>query len=180
MERQILVAYATKHGSTREVAEWVAEALRTHGLRVEIAAAADVKTLDPYDGVVLGGALYMGRLHADARSFLRRHRSDLARLSCAVFALGPGTNEEEDIARSRRQLDAALAKVGDVKPLSVAVFGGVVVPERLRFPFNRIPASDARDRSAVDAWAATVAAAYLYGKPASPAGNRPKELQSVP
>jgi menaquinone-dependent protoporphyrinogen oxidase len=179
MEPTILVAYATKHGSTREVAEWVAETLRAHGLRTETAAAADVNTLEPYDGVVLGGALYMGRLHADARSFLRRHRLDLGRLSCAIFALGPGTSDEADLARSRSQLHSALAKVPEVKPIALAVFGGVVVPERLHFPFNRMPASDARDRSAVEGWAATVAAAYLYGKPAPPAGDYRKAVQGA-
>jgi menaquinone-dependent protoporphyrinogen oxidase len=173
----ILVAYATKHGSTHEVAEWVAAALREHDLDTATAPAASVESLGRYDGVVLGGALYTGRLHADARAFLRRHRNELTRKPCAVFALGPKTLEPDDLGRSRRQLDAALARSPELEPLAVAVFGGVVRPEGLRFPFNRMEASDARDRQAVDAWATLVADRFRYGKPAAEAGDRRTEVQ---
>ncbi len=59
----ILVAYATKRGSTREVAESVAETLRERGFAVDLQPAATIDGLGPYDGVVLGTALYMGRPH---------------------------------------------------------------------------------------------------------------------
>jgi hypothetical protein len=44
-----------------------------------------------------------------------------------------------------------------VTPDAVAIFGGVVDPARFRFPLNRMPASDARDWSAIVAWAGEVA-----------------------
>jgi len=45
------------------------------------------------------------------------------------------------------------------EPVSVTIFGGVVDPEQLGFPFSRMPASDARDWGAIRAWADEVAAA---------------------
>ena len=54
-----------------------------------------------------------------------------------------------DVASSRSQLDRALAATPQVKPDPVAIFGGVVDPAKLRFPFNRLPASDARDWDAI-------------------------------
>jgi len=180
MERSILVAYATKHGSTREVADWVADALRAHGLEADVRPAAEVETLTPYDGVVLGGALYMGRLHGDARAFIRRLRDELMGVPFAAFALGPGTLEADDVARSRKQLDAALEKVPEIEPFAVAIFGGVVAPEKLRFPLNRMPASDRRDWSAIEAWATTVADGFRYGKPAVAGGDRRRALQQTP
>jgi menaquinone-dependent protoporphyrinogen oxidase len=84
-----LVAYATKRGSTREVAAEVARIIRQSGPEVEISPAREVKSLDRYGAVVLGGALYMGRWHKDARRLLKRYRSELASLPLAVFALGP-------------------------------------------------------------------------------------------
>jgi len=158
-EARVLVAYATKKGSTREVAEAIAARLREHGLKVETRPAAQVRDLETYDAVVIGGALYMGRWHPDARRFLRRYRKALARLPVAVFAMGPRTMEEHDVQESRQQLDRALAAVPEILPVSVAIFGGVVDPSRLRFPFSHMPASDARDWSAIRAWAAHLATA---------------------
>ena len=155
----VLVAYATKRGSTREVAEAVAETLREHGLSVELEPASAVTSLAPYEGVVLGGALYTGRWHHDARAFLAQHRHALAKRTVAVFGMGPRTLQEHDVAGSRAQLDKALAKVPEVTAASVAIFGGVVDPAALRFPFNRMPASDARDWDAIEAWSAEIAEA---------------------
>jgi menaquinone-dependent protoporphyrinogen oxidase len=163
---RVLVAYATKHGSTREVAEAVAETLRRHGLTVDVMPASDVGHLRRYEGIVLGGALYTGRLHKDARRFLKRHEDALAVRALAVFAMGPRTLEEADVASSRAQLDRALAQAPRATPISVAIFGGVVAPEALRFPFNRMPAVDARDWTAIEAWATDVAERFA-GTPAT-------------
>ncbi len=76
----------------------------------------------------------------------------------AVFAMGPQTLEESDVGRSREQLERALAAVPEVEPVSVAIFGGVVDPAKLRFPFSRMPATDARDWDAIRAWAEGLAA----------------------
>jgi menaquinone-dependent protoporphyrinogen oxidase len=149
----LLAAYASKHGSTREVAEAVAKKLAEAGREVEIRRAGDVENLTPYDGVVLGGSLYFGRWHEGAARFLAKHRRRLSELPLAVFALGPMTAEPNDLADSRGQLDQALQKVPEVEPRGVAVFGGVIDPTTLRFPLSRMPASDARDWEAIEAWA---------------------------
>ena len=154
----ILVAYATKRGSTREVAEAVAATLSRRGLEVEVVPASAVRDVVRYDAVVLGGALYTGRWHRDARSFLRRHADVLERVPVlAVFALGPKTLAPEEVASSRAQLDRALAAAPLLQPAAVAIFGGVLDPAKLRFPFSRMPASDARDPDAIEAWAGEVA-----------------------
>ncbi len=159
MNGSILVAYASAHGSTRQVAEAIGRRLVDRGLDVDLAPAGEVDDLGPYDGVVLGAALYAGRLHRDARRFLRRHHEELARRRFAVFAMGPATMSEHDVAGSWKQLDAGLAKARDVRSVTTAIFGGVVDPAQLRFPFNRMPASDARDWQAIERWADEVAAA---------------------
>src|SRR4051794_10837805 len=126
MSRHVLVAFATKHGSTQEVAEAVAETFRERGLEVDVRPAASVEALDAYDGVVLGGAIYTGRWHHDARRFLERHRKALAHRPLAVFGMGPRALEETDVESSREQLDRALRRVPEVEPVTEAVFGGVV------------------------------------------------------
>jgi menaquinone-dependent protoporphyrinogen oxidase len=127
-------------------------------VEAEVRPARDVETLDPYRGVVIGGALYMGRWHRDARHFLSNHRDELTGLPLAVFAMGPLTLEGKDVARSRKQLDHALAKEPGLEPLTVAIFGGVVDPGKEHFPFTHMDASDARDWQQIRAWADSVAA----------------------
>lgn len=165
----ILVAYASKHGSTREVADAVAGRLRDHGWTVDLREVAAVQDVNQYGGVVLGAALYMGRPHADARTFLRHHHAALATRPLAVFAMGPGKGEEEQIAGSRKQLDRALHRFDDIEPAVEAVFGGVVDPGSLHFPFNHMPASDARDWEAIQRFADEVheelASASMHGEP---------------
>jgi menaquinone-dependent protoporphyrinogen oxidase len=180
MTCSILIAYATKHGSTREVADSLGTALREHDLDVATLPAAQVDDLSPYDGVVVGGSLYTGRWHPDALDFLKRHRGALETLPVAVFAMGLRTMEPRDVAQSRAQLDHALAKVSGVDPFAVTIFGGVLDPRKLRFPFNRMPASDARDWDAVHAWAADVAQGLTYGKPAPKPRDLRSELQQTP
>jgi Flavodoxin domain len=72
MRPSILVAYASKRGSTAEVAASVGKRLRERGLAVDVRKATEVEDLASYDGVVVGGSLYFGRWHDDARAFLNR------------------------------------------------------------------------------------------------------------
>ncbi len=150
---KILVAYGTKKGSTGEVASKVAETLRKQGFETDLRPASEVKDLGSNAAVVLGGSIYMGRLHSDVQALLKRHRGELAKLPVAVFGMGPQTMEEKDVTSVRKQLDKNLGRVPEVEPMAVTIFGGVIDPAKLRFPFNRMPASDARDWEAITAWA---------------------------
>jgi len=170
MTSRVLVAYATKKGSTREVAETVAEVLRERGSDVDLVPADAVGELGSYDALVLGGAIYMGRWHGDALRLLERYRETLAAMPVFIFGMGPRTLDENEVAGSRSQLDSALAKVPEVEPVLVAIFGGVVDPTKLRFPFNRISASDARDWHAIRDWADAIGThcrSALVGAPAA-------------
>ena len=101
-----------------------------------------------------------------AARFLAEHGHELAKRPSAIFALGPKTADAEGLTESRAQLDKALAKVLGVEPRSVAVFGGVVDPAKLRFPLSRLPASDARDWDAIDEWADGLASSLIPREPA--------------
>ena len=158
MALNVLVAYASKHGTTREVAESIAQTLGERGLSVEIEEARGVGDITGYDAVVVGGGLYMGKWHADARRLLKRHRRELAGKRVALFGMGPDSLEESKVAESRKQLDRALAATPEVEPIAVTIFGGALEPESWRFPFNRLPAFDARNWDAIRGWAKDLAA----------------------
>jgi len=152
MDRVVLVAYASKHGSTRELAERVCETIQATGLRAHVRPAQGVEDLDAYSAVILGGALYMGRLHRHAHRFLRRYEAALAERPFAVFGSGPTDEEPAHWAQAREQLHAALARY-DLDPVAVEVFGGRLDPSELHFPLNRMPAGDVRDWPAIIVWA---------------------------
>jgi|1185.fasta_scaffold644063_2 menaquinone-dependent protoporphyrinogen oxidase len=156
-----LVTYATNYGTTEETASFIAAQLRDAGHEVELVPATRVTDLSSYDAVVLGGPLYMGRWHREARRFVRHHRSALHDVPFAVFALGPLSLDEEAMAGSRGQLDGALAHL-EITPDFVTVFGGVADPERLPFPFKRMTKKDARDWDAIHDWAEVVAHRLPY------------------
>ncbi len=150
---EVLIAYATKHGSTHEVAEFVAAHLADIGVEAHTLPAHRVRSLDEYRAVVLGAPLYMGRWHSDARAFLRRFRSELGTRPLAVFALGPVEDAPEQWEGAREQLYRSLTHVPGVEPVTVGLFGGAIVPETLHFPFSHMPAGDLRDWDAVRDWA---------------------------
>lgn len=142
---RVLVAYASKYGSVEEVARFVGGVLREQGADCDVVAAHDARRLEGYDLVVLGSGLYMSRLHRDARRFLRRHHEELAQVPFAVFAMGPLSSDAEEKEKVRPQLEHGLEKVPDVVPVAAEIFGGVIVPEKMSFPYNRMPAGDHRD-----------------------------------
>jgi menaquinone-dependent protoporphyrinogen oxidase len=154
----VLVAYATKYGSTREVAERIALRLQEAGLDADALPARQVRDLSGYSAVVLGTALYFFMWRGEAHRFLRRHRKALSGLSVALFGLGPIEDTPEQFAGAREHLDKGLAKHAWLAPRAIAVFGGKLDPTGLRFPDNNpamrgMGAVDLRDFGKVDEWA---------------------------
>jgi len=154
MSRRVLIAFGSKHGSTADTAERVGEMLRERGLEVEVVEAGRVTSVDEYDAFVVGGSIYAGRWNPDSKAFTQRFAAQLATGPVAYFALGPKTSDPEDLESARQQLARYR-----LEPLTV--FGGVIDPAKLHFPFSRMEPSDARDwetvRDFADAFAARVA-----------------------
>ena len=152
--RSILLAYASRYGSTQEVAETITAALRQTGLEVDIQPMQEVKRLDKYDAVVLGAAIYNAKLHPDAHHFLSQHQETLRQRPVAIFALGPLSTSDAAMLRSHHQLDKELEKYTWLKPVALEMFVGKLDPSKLGF-FERLvtSASDHRDWDAIRAWA---------------------------
>jgi len=163
MQPVILVTYATRSGSSEEVAQVVADVLRQNGLAIEVQPAKAVHSLELYSAVVLAAALYMGRLHKHARRFLTAHSVALSKLPVALFVLGPVQNVEKDWAGAQQQLDKELTRFPWLTPFAQHIVGGKFDPATMGFPFNlipflrRIPASDVRDWPAIRALASDLA-----------------------
>jgi menaquinone-dependent protoporphyrinogen oxidase len=140
MEPMVLVVYATRYGSSEEVALAVADVLRESGLSADLQPAANVTSVDGYSAVVLVAALYMFRLHKEAKRFLERNHVGLAALPVALFVLGPVNKVAKEFAAAGDQLDKELAKFPWLKPVVKPIVGGRFDPASLGFPLKYLPA----------------------------------------
>jgi len=164
---QVLVAYASKHGSTAEIATAVAAEIREHGLGADCVEAGAVDDLGRYDAVVLGSAVYMRRWQGDARHFLRAHGKALAERPFWVFSSGPTGDPAEDDA-AWQEPKRTIARAEKLGARDHVVFGGRISPEggRMERAMAAGTAEEYRDRRDWDeirAWAATIAEALRAG-----------------
>jgi len=142
---RVLVAYASAYGSVEEVARYVGAVMRDREAECDVVTARDRGELEGYDLVVLGTGLYMARVHRDARRFLCTHHEELEHVPFAVFGMGPLSGDHDEREKVRPQLDRALTRFPAIHPIATEIFGGVIDPERMPFPFSRMPAGDHRD-----------------------------------
>jgi menaquinone-dependent protoporphyrinogen oxidase len=165
----VLVAYASRHGATKGIAERVAERLRADGLDVDVRPAADVGKATGYDVFIVGASAYMFHWLKDATKFVERNRAVLAQHPTWLFSSGPlGTDTVDKDGRD--VLEASVPKefpglIDAVHPRGTKVFFGALDPaakpigiaERFMalMPAGKaaIPTGDFRDWDAIDAWA---------------------------
>ncbi|HEX5526678.1 MAG TPA: flavodoxin domain-containing protein [Solirubrobacterales bacterium] len=158
----VLVAYSSKRGSTAEIAETVAATLRRAGLDVCLKPAEEVTSLDAFDAVVLGSAVYMKRWRGDARHFLKKHRRALRQLPFWVFSSGPIGDPANDNPEWMEPPKLA-AKVEEMGGRGHVVFGGCLptVPhgfmEKAMVEGTPREFRDRRDWSEIRTWAGQVA-----------------------
>lgn len=157
-----LVAYASRRGSTAEIAEAISGALRREGISVDCVAAEEVKSIDPYDAVVLGSAVYVKRWRGDAKHFLRKHRRALAQRPFWVFGSGPAGDPAED-RPEWAEPTSVVEKVEKLGGRGHVVFGGRL-PVAPRGPIEKAmvqnaPAEyrDRRDWDEIRIWAVSIA-----------------------
>jgi menaquinone-dependent protoporphyrinogen oxidase len=171
MTMRVLVAYASKNGSTAEIAEKIADELRVDGLEVDCVEAGEVRELKPYDAVVLGSAVYAKRWRSSARRFLPRHGKTLATLPWWVFSSGPVGEPKPDGDRADGWLEPAktMAKVERLGARAHVVFGGRVATQPHNFieraMAKNTPAqyADRRDWDQITGWADDIASQLKTG-----------------
>lgn len=170
----VLVAYATRHGSTRGIAERIAGRLRADGLDAEARPAAEVRDAARYDAFVVGAAAYMFHWLKDASKFVEKNRTLLAERPTWLFSSGPvGTDTVDKQGRDVLETTVPKEFVGlrdAIHPRGESVFFGAMDPaakpigmaERamslMPAAKNALPKGDFRDWPAIDAWADQIAA----------------------
>jgi menaquinone-dependent protoporphyrinogen oxidase len=155
---RILVAYATKKGSTAEIAQAIAKELHAAGHTADAVEIAKVASPQGYDAVVIGGPLYVGRIDGSIGKFVKRHAAMLGTVPVAGFVvcLAAAAKDPEGMAWAEKALHAAL---DPLQPVAETVFAGRLDPEKLswfqRWIIKKVksPVGDFRDWAAIAAWA---------------------------
>lgn len=87
--RLVLIAVASAHGSTTEIARAIRDTLVDHGITADLIPASRVTSLEDYDAVILGSAVYTGHWLRPAQDFAVRFRHELATRPVWLFSSGP-------------------------------------------------------------------------------------------
>ena len=164
MSNKVLVTYASRAGSTAEVAEAIAKTLIEGGAQVDVLPMQDVKDLSPYQAIIAGSAIRKSKWLPEAVQFIRAYQSTLRHKPFAMFtvcitlAMSNGEQYRSVVA------DWVAPVRAMVKPLSEGLFAGRLDFSKLPFnwdtlmfratvAFGIFPRGDHRDWNAIHAWA---------------------------
>ena len=170
MEEKVLVAYGTKYGATKEIAEKIGEVFREAGLTADVLPADRAGDVSAYGAVVLGSAVYMGQWRKEAAKFLEANEAALAEKPVWLFSSGPtGEGDPVELMQGWR-FPGKLQPVADrIGPRDIAAFHGAVDADNLNFLEKwmlktvKSPIGDYRDWEAITAWAMAIAAELREG-----------------
>jgi menaquinone-dependent protoporphyrinogen oxidase len=173
MSNKILVAYATRAGSTAGVAEAIGRTLAEGGAQVEVRPMNDVKDLTAYRAVVAGSAIQNKQWLPEAMQFMQTHQAALAQRPFAVFLVCM-TMAMKNADKYRGFVEDFLQPVRTlVTPVSEGLFAGVLdiskVPSasdrfkfRLSVLFGVWSEGDHRDWNAIRSWADSIRPLLLH------------------
>jgi menaquinone-dependent protoporphyrinogen oxidase len=158
---KILVAYASKCGSTGEIAETIGQTLCEKGASVDVSPAGRVTSLEGYRMVILGSAVRMGNWVSEAIEFAKTNQQTLSNLSVFLFTVHLQNAGEDEESRNNR-----LAYLDAVRPLvnsvGEAFFAGKIEMARLSLLDRSISQmmgakdEDLRDWNKIRSWAQTI------------------------
>ena len=167
MSKKILVTYSSTYGATAEIAQKIGEVLRQASLNADVLPVKDVRDLAPYQAVVLGSGVYVGKWNKEAEAFLKANQEALAERPVWLFSSGPtGEGDPVTLVKGQR-IPAALQPVADrIQPRDVAVFHGYINQGKVNFLAKwviknmvKAPFGDYRDWDMIARWAGGIAAA---------------------
>lgn len=155
----VLVAAATRHGATGEIAQAIADELRAQGQGVKLQRADQVEDVSTYSAIVLGSGVYMGKWLPDAVKVIDRHALLLTSLPVWLYSSGP-LGDPPVPKGGAVDISAIIERI---HPRGHEVFAGKLDMGRLSFMEKltvrtvRAPAGDFRDWDAIRSWAQQIA-----------------------
>jgi len=156
---RVLVTVASRHGATREIGGEIAAVLRGAGHTVDEVDPDDVEQVHDYDAVVLGSAVYVGRLAVALRDLVERQGGFLRSMPVWLFWSGPVGDppmpptvpDDVDVVAAHAGVEQPKCFVGRLDR------AGLGLSERALVALTSAQTGDFRDFEEVRTWAAAVA-----------------------
>ena len=101
-----------------------------------------IKDISPYELVIVGSGMQMGKWIGEAQDFLKNFKGELRSKKVAIFASTMKSVSEregklEDLEKARKiNIDDIVTKYG-LNPVSTGFFGGVLDFNKMNFVFRR-------------------------------------------
>lgn len=157
---RVLIGYASRFGSTRDIAVRIADTVRTHGNEVDVRSVEEISDVDRYDAVVFGSGVYDGSWPAEATGLMRRHAAALAQKPVWLFTVGSFGDRHPIVGGLIKKEPKEIGEFEEMlHPRDYRVFAGVIDLEhwpawgRLLFKALGGHAGDNRHWSDIDSWA---------------------------
>jgi len=156
---KVLVTAASRHGSTGEIASIIARILQASNITADVRDPETITSVDVYDAVILGSAVYSGRWLEPARGFAVRHADDLASRPVFLFSSGPLGDPPRPPVETADALDVEIM----TGAMDLQVFPGRLVargldlPERIAAARMHAPQGDFRPWDDILDWTRAIA-----------------------
>ncbi|NLA38524.1 MAG: flavodoxin [Methanomicrobiales archaeon] len=159
----ILVAYATRYGSTVGLADAIGGELKKTGVEVDVQPVSEVRDISRYRAVIVGSPIYMGKWLPEAQVFIERNQQHLRGIPVAFFAVGLTVAGGAPDAAGKAEASMDQVRML-VNPMDTAVFPGRLESRRLSVADRaitrliRAKTGDFRDLGAARTWARALCA----------------------
>jgi menaquinone-dependent protoporphyrinogen oxidase len=174
-KHRVLVAYASRCGSTGGVAEAIGQTLCNNGVAVDVRLVEKVKDLSPYQSIVVGSAIRRSKWLPEAMEFVEVNREFLKEVPVAYFltCLTLSRSTKETRLKAKAYLDPVCKAVPQVQPLNTGLFAGVLDYSKLSWGMRMVmrrkmdkfgvKEGDYRDWDAIRTWTSLVRSSLLPG-----------------
>ncbi len=166
MAVKVLIAYGSKYGSTKEIAEKIGEAIKQEGLEADVKSARDIPSIAGYGAFVIGSAAYIGGWRKEVSNFVKKHEKTLAERPVWIFSSGPaGKGDPIQQVQGWLYPKALKPVIDNIKPKDVTVFHGNISVEKMnaieKWMIKQVKSEygDFRDWEMIGRWGKGIAAA---------------------
>ena len=149
MAKKALIVYGTRYGATESTSEEIAKVLKGEGLEVKVVNVKkeQVKDISPYDLIIIGSGMQMGKWTGEPEKFLNQFQKELVNKKVAIFVSSGAQafieyeKKTEEIENNRKKYLEEKASKYNLQPISMIILGGVWDFNKMNFLLRKTLAS---------------------------------------